>query len=1265
MGSSLFSVRGQGPWRGFTRLNVNDRGQNSLLKLENGYVSADGSEIRSMPGWVTLLDLTDANNQLGYGRLTKDIVKPIYATSPAATYQYKQVDAATVLSQNVLAKPTHFHAFEQCVGEVVVIGETRFREYTIGASGGGSVALLTVHRNSSTGTWELRFSGTIATTGTTTDAAGVGLNYTTTDSLIYCEGLETADAALNVFLNTNVNGKIHTITSLSSNVMVLGTTASGSATTTATAVTAGTVRKVLPNRSNSYDTTNGNDPYTATVANRPVDPDALTIWRAVGPLSLGDPEKQCLVGFVANRRRDVGDKTDTNIVDGWFHTSNTGRGISRRPMRKLPFRVCPEPSSDRIILAAPGYGCMFQIPMRVPINDAFPPGATTTGLTAPSNGLRDMPRALGIPKARIIEPSYMATMQADALFGSPLSGNRNYIEAGESFLAHPWRYKASGTTRDADFPDLSYGTWKLCVTYYDPATGEEGAPSDPVSINYQGTSVRSVTSLMAHIVHPGYVMGECLATHVKIYIAEPLSDVLKYYMTAPIDFVAGGNDGSTTPSLYTRRLNYMAGSSEYGLRAPGSPRHVAHWFCTFTVPWPDDGTLIENSLNAEIQPRDVNMPRGASCAKSVRGVLLSGGARGNFGRYYSLWSSKASIGGGQPDSSHNRFDELFVRLFGTSTTSTSRDGSPNESMLGIAGRCFPDAYQGVDVIGPALLPAGYDRATIDKVANRRLFSIAFAPYDPSPTFTTSGYGITLTPPSNNTEANYERLRLRNLWSEARRPCAETPVSPSASIYTRLGQDVFFVMPQGQLQVGDPSAPQYASKSTIKIFDSTQGEDITAIGRMGSVAFVCSKRETYSLTWYRSAIGEELNLVTNEHGCIAANSMVEFDGGLAWLGERGPIAVSGSGPDFIGASITDEFYGATRRYLTDSDGLMRHAWGCHDQSRGLVLWGLVTKDHTHTVTDEGATYSFDEDAPDEVLSRFPCDEILVWSYRANAFSTWRMPAGLEVLWMRPLRDERGNTRICFLAADGRIYAMDDVWNDRNGSIPEYGYTADAVTGDATFSVTGAGTATTTLSFTGANAIVDGDYLTGSIGTRNAGLLLAAGQIIEILDSKGRVTHRTTLSSVTSYSESGGTTVVEMAAAGTWLRDAVVRIGGRPSMTIVTSFMDGFAKDNMAVSGIQLRYGLVGGGHANVKATLIKPEIERIGVDNVTVREVAATSDTAWPPLGRGRTDLSDTGNQTGMRAVLAGGNVTGPEIALKLEITGSPQIRLQDVSLEVA
>ncbi len=150
------------------------------------------------------------------------------------------------------------------------------------------------------------------------------------------------------------------------------------------------------------------------------------------------------------------------------------------------------------------------------------------------------------------------------------------------------------------------------------------------------------------------------------------------------------------------------------------------------------------------------------------------------------------------------------------------------------------------------------------------------------------------------------------------------------------------------------------------------------------------RETYSFAWHRNPGGEIPNLISNEHGCIAANSMVEFDGGCAWLGERGPVAM-GNGLQFIGLDVQEDFTdGPARRYLYDSRGMMRHSWGCHDASRGLVMWGLITAEGTQSLSANGGfalEYS-GFGSTDQLKSRFPCDEVLIWSYRTSSFSTWR-------------------------------------------------------------------------------------------------------------------------------------------------------------------------------------------------------------------------------------------------------------------------------------
>ena len=108
MGDRQLSLKGpDGVWRGRTTLSVADRGARGFIRLENGYVSQDGQEIRQWPGSFTLLDLSEENNPIyGYARYITDVVLPIFSTTPTETYQFEQVVPYTIKQTlNSRAKP--------------------------------------------------------------------------------------------------------------------------------------------------------------------------------------------------------------------------------------------------------------------------------------------------------------------------------------------------------------------------------------------------------------------------------------------------------------------------------------------------------------------------------------------------------------------------------------------------------------------------------------------------------------------------------------------------------------------------------------------------------------------------------------------------------------------------------------------------------------------------------------------------------------------------------------------------------------------------------------------------------------------------------------------------------------------------------------------------------------------------------------------------------------------------------------------------------
>lgn len=1261
MGKRLISLKGQSQaWRGQSRLSTNDRGQRTFLKLENCYVSQDGAEIRAFPGYATLIDLTTINNANGYERWVPDVVRPVMSyDTPNAGYwdahQYAAADTQTLWSR---AKPVSFFGFEQIGNNVYIIGESRFREDAVYGADREHLEIKAIRSATLTAPGDSRFA--LDLNATPTEAArfddSAGANTLTEGHVVWVSGASPGvtfgdsrdDMAAEMF--AQLNDHYHVVEEIDGKTVYLLTQLTGTGAGDPLTVTpSDPVRwgRIRPNRSNNYPTP-GTSVYAATPYDRPDDPEALTVWRVSGLLDIFDTGAQnaCYPAWVANRQRDCGDGTDnTTWCEGIVqHTNSAGknvRGCSRREQLRLPYRPVIEPALNRIILAAPQYGCMFQIPAIVPTDPSLWPdgdGSSALGSKFPNNNIYDKPRSLGVPKARLVETVLTAQFGTPAAQTTP--DNNGF-----------WEISSSARVGSPEF-GLDAGTYKFAIAFVDPGTGEEGLASEVIEVAIpDGTYADYAYTLTINYVHPGYYMGECLALRMNVYIAPPGEDALGFYgsyelMQDPrlksIVFV-----GSTTEHL----------SAHYGFGDPPTPTEYNALIRRFDLPLPSQSGDIADRIDfSRLAPQSATMPRGASACKYIRGVLFSGGALGNAGRNGELWKASATSGHKQITLMENA-DEFFIRAHTLADAGVpsggTLDGTSTEGTLGIAGRAFPDAYQGIDFIGRGLIPGSDTVRKIDRVLNRGVtFRQEFQ----------ASY--------TNRQHHLERMRLVDSAYDRNRVAG---VSPGDVTVDFGSHDVFYVMPRGQLQIGDPGAPWRASRAFVKIVDPNRGDDITAIGQLGGSAIVCTAKETYSYSWYRNPGGEEANLMSAEFGCIAPNSMVEFDGGLAWISERGPVAL-GDGLQFIGADVSEDFYGQSSRYLRDSRGMMRACWSYHDQQRGLVMWGLLTRESGIAITQDGTDYSALQASLfgyDEILSRFPCDEVLVWSYRAGAFSTWRPPTGLDVYWMRSLRDKYGFSRTCFLSHDQRIYAMDDVWNDRQRP----GSFGAAPSQSLLVSPRSKGSASTTFEFTASDVTwTDGESGAG----RNNGILLLPGMLVEFLNPDGEIYAETTIASVVKIDQSSpvgsGYSSITLSAAATWggaSEGYRVRIGGRQRGKIISSYIGAETMDTINVQRVQMRYTLAGIGSANARVKLFK--VEDGSGEGEESRVVTMTKTGVWESLGWPKDGssvpselLNSIGTQEviGRRKSFSNGQASAPEIAVQIEFTGDAQVRIQDIALEV-
>ena len=211
-------------------------------------------------------------------------------------------------------------------------------------------------------------------------------------------------------------------------------------------------------------------------------------------------------------------------------------------------------------------------------------------------------------------------------------------------------------------------------------------------------------------------------------------------------------------------------------------------------------------------------------------------------------------------------------------------------------------------------------------------------------------------------------------------------------YTSAAGDttVPILLPKGHVQYSPKDRPGEAPATNRAIFDRIEGLDVISCGRFGDYLVFCTDKETYIYAWGRSPLGTDPVMVDSEYGSISP-VMVETDMGLTWLSHRGPVVFRGGKVEWIGRPLSARFFDAVynpsdqteqQAFKRDSAGMMFHARAIHDRKRRLVMW-FLRSDHYET--------TFADASGDDDKSRIGNDEVLVWNYEINAWSTYKNTA----------------------------------------------------------------------------------------------------------------------------------------------------------------------------------------------------------------------------------------------------------------------------------
>lgn len=911
MGDPIFvSLKPGSTWLG---RDVRTPTGQALHRLVNGYVSSDGREIRRMPGYKVVV-----NNEVAPAWQT---LFPISVRVPSGggwTPHYSFV------------RKRRLHCFAQVRDRLLIVGEGDFPKQPVHGVGGSIEVTVTAWDDP--GNW-IQLS---ANPKPYTDPYGIGVSTTSATfgagvgDFLWIEGTGNAELdnafhrVASVQVDTPAPGVARIVLDLSwTNLSTSGSASAGA-------------RLYRVSRGGLV---NGNQVSTK-------EPDSLVVWTGITNPSMTAPMTTPNVAQIASRNPDYGDEIE--FAAGWTHGAGS---LSRRKATTIPRRLNPEVSGDRLLLAAPGLGCVLQAPVIVP---------TAGGWIQPPdlpNNIHDQPRSLGVPKAVLFDPT-----TKDPVLTPPNAGT---------------------------YQGPTNGTYRVRVAYRDDGTGEVGLPSEEATYSITGQILRLA------VLHPAYLMGETAATSVLVYITGPNGSVTALFRTV----------AKESQAYWATYVGANAATFRYGGKPsntnPFSQVILGHIYLIIDVAVDTAVYGRAFSANTDIDfdrlPDEIpQMPMGCRAVRTIRGVTLFGGHHGNQGEAYHLQRGTASsilvLPEPTPAGNRNGRSESEIATRNLDLGATTLDGG-----FGVGSGAIPPAYQGQELVcvegtGESILEDEMAAVRVDKLLN------SYAKWD--------GISVYETP-----------------WAQALRYAITT--RPLRTNRTKTGKAVHLLLPRGSVQWSEPGAPGAVPAVNTTWVDAEQDEDVIAIGRLGEAAIICTQTQTHAFSWRRGPGGASPTLLSSEFGCIATNSMIEFDRGLAWLSERGPVASFGGEPLWVGEPVGRDFIGAAARYLRDGQGQMPHSWAAHDRQRKLVYFGLRVSTTGDTVEDYPSRANLTwEQAGHDLKSKFPCDEVLIWSYTTNAWSTW-VPH-LSIHWMDELKFDDGVHRMCFLASDSRIYALDDAY-----------------------------------------------------------------------------------------------------------------------------------------------------------------------------------------------------------------------------------------------
>lgn len=253
---------------------------------------------------------------------------------------------------------------------------------------------------------------------------------------------------------------------------------------------------------------------------------------------------------------------------------------------------------------------------------------------------------------------------------------------------------------------------------------------------------------------------------------------------------------------------------------------------------------------------------------------------------------------------------------------------------------------------------------------------------------------------------------------------------------------------------------------------------------------------------------------------------------------------------------------------------------------------------------------------------------------------------QIVGRHPVADNTSTLLVAFLAADGRIYALDDLWSDCNST---------ALTCFPSEKAVSSTSLTTALTTWKTDGVANGGPTARSTSRADVvgGFLVRPGHIVQGIE-EDVVVWQTTVESADQ-----ATQTLVLAEAQSWTTATTIKIGVRPAMTIETTYIGAEITEAVNATSVQMRYELHGqaGGTAFADVDVLKTDYDQ----DESPREVSMTD---GKTLSIGSIPSTSSGTRHGRRKKFNRGEATGPEMAVQITISGDPQIRISDLSLEV-